>query len=62
MSVPVGVTFLATDLISELYGKKAQLVVWIGFRMNIFMLFLMTTNHWLPNRGGVSGGLALFGI
>ena len=66
MSVPVGViaypfTFLATDLISELYGrKKAQLVVWVGFGMNVFMLFLMTVNHWLPNSTGVSGGLHLF--
>lgn len=66
MSVPVGViaypfTFLATDLISELYGrKKAQLVVWVGFAMNVFMLFLMTINHWLPNSVGVSGGLSLF--
>lgn len=66
MSVPVGViaypfTFLATDLISELYGKKkAQLVVWVGFWMNVFMLFLMTVNHWLPNTGGVSGGRELF--
>ena len=45
MSVPAGVvaypfTFLATDLISELFGrKKAQLVVWVGFAMNVFMLF-----------------------
>lgn len=66
MSVPVGViaypfTFLATDLISELFGrKKAQLVVWVGFIMNIFMLFLMSVNHWLPNTQGVSGGLNLF--
>ncbi len=66
MSVPAGViaypfTFLATDLISELFGrKKAQLVVWIGFAMNFFMLFLMTVNHWLPNSAGVSGGLDLF--
>lgn len=66
MSVPVGViaypfTFLATDLLSELYGrKKAQLVVWVGFWMNVFMLFLMTVNHWLPSTAGVSGGLELF--
>lgn len=66
MSVPAGVvaypfTFLATDLISELFGrKKAQLVVWVGFAMNLFMLFLMTVNHWLPNSAGVSGGLDLF--
>ncbi len=66
MSVPVGViaypfTFLATDLISELFGrKKAQLVVWIGLSMNVFMLFLMSINHWLPDAAGVSGGLNLF--
>lgn len=66
MSVPAGViaypfTFLATDLISELFGrKKAQLVVWIGFSMNVFMLLLMSINHWLPNSAGVSGGLDLF--
>lgn len=66
MSVPVGLiaypfTFLATDLISELYGrKKAQLLVWVGFWMNVFMLFLMTVNHWLPETGGVSGGTELF--
>jgi len=66
MSVPAGViaypfTFLATDLISELFGrKKAQLIVWVGFFMNFFMLFLMTVNHWLPNTDGVSGGLDLF--
>lgn len=66
MSVPVGViaypfTFLATDLVSELFGrKKAQLMVWVGFAMNVFMLFIMTVNHWLPNSAGVSGGISLF--
>jgi uncharacterized integral membrane protein (TIGR00697 family) len=66
MSVPVGVlaypfTFLATDLISELFGqKKAQLVVWVGFFMNFFMLLIMSVGHWLPNTGGVSGGIHLF--
>ncbi len=66
MSVPAGLiaypfTFLATDLISELFGrKKAQLIVWVGFSMNVFMLFLMSVNHWLPNSAGVSGGLDLF--
>lgn len=66
MSVPAGViaypvTFLATDLISELLGqKKAQLVVWIGFVMNFFMLFIMYFSHILPNTYGVSGGLDLF--
>ena len=66
MSVPAGViaypfTFLATDLISELFGrKKAQLVVWVGFFLNFFMLLLMSISHWLPDTYGVSGGLDLF--
>ena len=66
MSVPAGVvaypfTFLATDLISELFGRKrAQMLVWVGFGMNVFMLLLMSINHWLPNSFGVSGGLDLF--
>lgn len=66
MSVPAGViaypfTFLATDLISELFGRKrAQMLVWVGFGMNVFMLILMSVNHWLPNSSGVSGGLDLF--
>ena len=66
MSVPAGVvaypfTFLATDLISELFGRKrAQMLVWVGFGMNVFMLLLMSINHRLPNSVGVSGGLDLF--
>lgn len=67
MSIPVGLiaypfTFLATDLISELYGrKKAQSIVWIGFFMNMYMLLLMTAGNALPNTYGVSGGEELFG-
>ncbi len=66
MSVPAGViaypfTFLATDLVSELFGRKrAQMLVWVGLGMNVFMLLLMSINHWLPNSAGVSGGLDLF--
>lgn len=66
MVVPVGViafpvTFLATDLVSELYGRaKAQLLVWVGFGMNVFLLGIMTLNHYLPDASGVSGGLSLF--
>lgn len=66
MSIPVGLlaypfTFLVTDLISELFGrKKAQTVVWIGFFMNMYMLFLISVGHWFPNTYGVSGGLNLF--
>jgi uncharacterized integral membrane protein (TIGR00697 family) len=64
--VPAGVlaypfTFLATDLICELYGKKrAQTLVWIGFILNFFMLGLMTLGHYLPNASGVSGAASTF--
>jgi queuosine precursor transporter len=64
--VPAGVlaypfTFLATDLICELYGKKrAQTLVWIGFFMNFFMLGLMTLGHFLPDASGVSGAASTF--
>ncbi|MCC5926804.1 MAG: queuosine precursor transporter [Bacteroidetes bacterium] len=66
MIIPVGllafpVTFLATDLISELFGRKrAQLLVWVGFFMNIFMIIVMSINAWLPNAFGISGGIELF--
>ena len=47
--IPYPVTFLATDLISELYGKKrASFVVWVGFAMNVFMLVVMTIGHYTP--------------
>ncbi|MEE9166854.1 MAG: queuosine precursor transporter [Candidatus Neomarinimicrobiota bacterium] len=64
--VPAGVlaypfTFLATDLICELYGKKrAQTIVWIGFIMNFFMLGLMTIGHYLQDALGVSGATSTF--
>ncbi len=66
MVVPAGLiafpaTFLATDLVSELFGRaKAQLLVWIGFGANCFMLVVMTISFYLPDAYGVSGGLTLF--
>jgi uncharacterized integral membrane protein (TIGR00697 family) len=66
MSIPVGLvafpfTFLVTDLVSELFGRRrAQLLVWIGFFMNVFMLLIMTINYYLPGTVGVSGGETLF--
>lgn len=66
MTIPAGLlafplTFLATDLICELFGrKKAQLVVWLGLCMNIFMLIVMTAAYYFPDTEGVSGGTELF--
>lgn len=64
--IPVGllaypVTFLATDLICELYGQdRAQQVVLTGFVLNIFLLFLMWLGHILPDASGVSGATSTF--
>ena len=66
LTVPAGTlaypfTFLATDLICELYGKKrAQVLVWVGFAMNFFMLGLMMLVHYLKDASGVSGATSTF--
>ena len=66
LTVPAGVlaypfTFLATDLICELYGKKrAQLLVWGGFTMNFFMLGLMMLGDYLIDASGISGATSTF--
>lgn len=40
--LPYPVTFLVTDLISELYGKKrADAVVWAGLVASIFVMFIV---------------------
>lgn len=65
-TIPAGllaypITFLATDLMSEIYGRKrAQQLVWIGFVMNFFMLGLMALGHVLPDASGVSGAASTF--
>lgn len=39
--IPYPVTFLATDLISELYGRRrASFVVFVGFLMNVFLILV----------------------
>lgn len=55
------VTFLATDLISELYGQeRAQHVVWTGFILNVFILAIMWLGHVLPDASGISGAGSTF--
>ena len=40
--LPYPITFLCTDLISELYGKtKAKWVVWTGFGINLWVLLFV---------------------
>ena len=53
--LPYPVTFLCTDLISELFGeKKARDMVWVGVVLNIWVIFLL----WL---GGVLPGFENYG-
>ncbi len=47
--LPYPITFLCTDFISELYGKKrASTVVWVGLLLNIWVLFIMWVGGALP--------------
>ena len=40
--LPYPITFMCTDLISELYGeKKARDLVWIGLILNVWVLFII---------------------
>lgn len=47
--LPYPLTFLCTDLISELYGKeRANQVVWVGLLLNIWVLFIVWLGGVLP--------------
>ena len=47
--LPYPLTFLCTDLISELYGRKrANFVVWVGFGLNFFILACLWLGQALP--------------
>jgi uncharacterized integral membrane protein (TIGR00697 family) len=49
--LPYPITFLCTDFISELYGKKrASLLVWVGLGLNIWVLFILWLGGVLPPR------------
>ena len=50
--IPYPVTFLVTDLISELYGKKrADAVVWAGFWVSLYILVILRLGAWVPPVG-----------
>jgi uncharacterized integral membrane protein (TIGR00697 family) len=57
--LPYPVTFLCTDLISELFGeKKARDMVWVGVILNVWVIFLLWLGGILPgfeNMDPVSG-------
>lgn len=48
--LPYPLTFLCTDLISELYGRRrANFLVWVGFALNFFILAVMWLGSSLPS-------------
>ena len=47
--LPYPITFLCTDLISELYGRKrASDMVWVGFIVNVWVVFILWLGGALP--------------
>ena len=51
--LPYPVTFICTDLISELYGRKrATEVVWMGLVLNVWIVFLLWIGGALPGAPG----------
>ncbi|MEJ2131861.1 MAG: queuosine precursor transporter [Gammaproteobacteria bacterium] len=47
--LPYPLTFLCTDLISELYGRgRANFVVWVGFGLNFFILGVLWLGNVIP--------------
>lgn len=46
--LPYPITFLCTDIISEIYGRKrANMVVWIGLILNLWVLLVLWFGGWL---------------
>lgn len=48
--LPYPLTFLCTDLISELYGRRrANFLVWVGFTLNFFILGMLWLGSAIPS-------------
>ncbi|MBN4062230.1 MAG: transporter [Flavobacteriales bacterium] len=47
--LPYPITFLCTDFISELYGRRrANTVVWVGLLLNLWVIFILWLGGILP--------------
>lgn len=47
--LPYPITFLCTDFISEIYGRKhANTVVWVGLALNLWIVFIVWLGSVLP--------------
>ncbi len=46
--LPYPITFLCTDIISEIYGRKrANMLVWVGLILNVWVLLVIWFGGWL---------------
>ena len=56
--LPYPVTFLCTDFLSELYGRRrANQVVWMGFVLNVWVVFILWLGGALPGAGPAGEGV-----
>ncbi len=54
--LPYPITFLCTDFISELYGRKrATFVVWVGLLLNVWVILILVVGGALPGFESVDG-------
>lgn len=52
--LPYPITFLCTDFISELYGRRrATAVVWVGFLLNLWVVGVLWVGGALPGFGSI---------
>ncbi len=55
--LPYPLTFLCTDFISELYGRRrANLVVWVGLILNLWVIFILWIGGALPGFEALDSG------
>lgn len=46
--LPYPITFLCTDIVSEVYGRKrANMLVWIGLILNVWVLLILWFGGWI---------------
>ncbi len=58
--LPYPITFLCTDVISELYGRRrASFVVWVGLGLNLWVVFFLWLGGVLPPSPAIEAGSGL---
>jgi len=59
--LPYPLTFLCTDFVSEIYGRKrANFLVWVGLLVNIWLMLILWLGGVLPGFPGPNGAEPIF--